>query len=55
MRTVGFGLLSLLLAVGPALGQEQAVDVKIGKYRDLTDLVQKNKGKVVLVDFWFTT
>lgn len=47
-------ILSVILASDIAAGQ-QAPDVTIGKYKDLTGFVQKNKGKVVLVDLWFTT
>lgn len=31
------------------------VSVKVVKYAGLADEVAKHKGKVVLVDFWFTT
>jgi thiol-disulfide isomerase/thioredoxin len=30
------------------------VDVKVVKYKDMGDLVLKNRGKVVVVDFWTT-
>jgi thiol-disulfide isomerase/thioredoxin len=32
-----------------------AIDVKVVKYDGLKELVLKNRGKVVVVDFWFTT
>jgi thiol-disulfide isomerase/thioredoxin len=31
------------------------IDVKVIKYPDLTEFVQANKGKVILLDFWATT
>jgi hypothetical protein len=44
---------TLLLAAGSARAQEKA-DVKKVKYDGLADVVVKNRGKVVLVDFWHT-
>ena|SRR5579862_1854105 len=51
-----FGL--LLTSSCPLLGQQPSampVDVKIIKYAELTEFVQDNKGKVILLDFWATT
>lgn len=36
-------------------GTETKSDVKVVKYAGLADEVARHKGKVVLVDFWFTT
>ncbi len=59
MRSLGktiivLGLL-LVLPVLPGLTQENAqVDLQVVKYGSLKDLVLKNRGKVVVVDFWHT-
>jgi hypothetical protein len=42
---------ALLLTAGAVRGQEKA-DVQVVKYPGLAGAVLKNKGKVVLVDFW---
>ncbi len=45
----------LVLPVVPALTQESAtVDLQVVKYDGLKDLVLKNRGQVVVVDFWHT-
>src|SRR5205823_187359 len=57
------GLLALLgalglLAQGTARTQEKgaaAVDLKVVKYEGLTEAIQQNRGKVVIVDFWSDT
>lgn len=55
MRPLGMTTL-LLCLTGPAgLGQDKTPEVKFVKYNELTDLVVKHRGKVVLVDIWFTT
>jgi thiol-disulfide isomerase/thioredoxin len=46
----------LLLAAGKGKAQEtKGVDVQVVKYDGLKDAVLKNRGKVVVVDFWSTT
>jgi thiol-disulfide isomerase/thioredoxin len=52
-RTSLTGLAALIvLAVAPAFAADDKVEVKVMKYDDLKDLVRKNKGKVIVVDFW---
>jgi thiol-disulfide isomerase/thioredoxin len=54
-RTPRAGLVALLaLLAAPALADEkdEKVPVKVMKYDDLANLVKKNKGKVIVVDFW---
>jgi thiol-disulfide isomerase/thioredoxin len=44
-----------LLAQGTARTQEKgaaAVDLKVVKYEGLTEAIQQNRGKVIVVDFW---
>jgi hypothetical protein len=41
------------VAAAPTYGD--GIDVKVVKYDGLKDIVVKNKGKVVVVDIWFTT
>lgn len=63
MRTFGrgaalaaFSTAVLLLVQAPALpqGKAPAIDVRTVKYDGLAEEVAKNRGKVVLVDFWAT-
>jgi thiol-disulfide isomerase/thioredoxin len=53
-----FGVLGLLLTQGtlPSSGQQlpDPVSVKVVNYQGLCDLIEKNKGKVILLDFWAT-
>lgn len=52
-RTPWAGFVALLvLFAAPAFAADDKVEVKVMKYDDLKDLVRKNKGKVVVVDFW---
>lgn len=52
-RTPWAGLVALLvLFAAPAFAADDKVEVKVMKYQDLKDLVRKNKGKVIVVDFW---
>jgi thiol-disulfide isomerase/thioredoxin len=54
-RLMGFGLCSLLVFVcGDSMGQEKGdgVTLKVVKYDGLKETIVKNRGKVVLVDFW---
>jgi thiol-disulfide isomerase/thioredoxin len=44
----------LLLAAGPGLAQDAATNAKLVKYAELADMVEKNKGKVIVVDLWTT-
>ncbi len=47
------GLALLLLAQGAARTQEKdAVDLKVVKYDGLADAILKNRGQVIVVDFW---
>ena len=48
----GAALALILLAAAPARAQEKAVTLGVVKYAGLKDAVLKNRGKVVLVDFW---
>ncbi|HYV40064.1 MAG TPA: TlpA family protein disulfide reductase [Gemmataceae bacterium] len=56
--TVLIGVVALLLGQGarPTSGQQlpDPVSVKVVDYKGLCDLVESNKGKVVLLDFWAT-
>ncbi len=54
MKTVSAACLLLagLLASNDAAAQERTVEAKVVKYDGLKDVVAKNKGKVVVVDFW---
>ena len=42
----------LLVLASSMLAQDGGVDLKTVKYDGLTDQVVKNRGKVVLIDFW---
>ena len=47
------GLVALLaLFAAPTFAADEKVEVKVMKYDDLKELVKKNKGKVIVVDFW---
>jgi thiol-disulfide isomerase/thioredoxin len=51
-------IMSTLLFIGEQRGRGQdsaAVDVQLVKYDGLKEAVLKNRGKVVIVDFWSTT
>ena len=54
-RILGLGIL-LALSAGPGQAQQKNVgpDVRVVKYDALAQEVLKNRGKVVLVDIWFT-
>jgi len=58
MRTIAkISCVALLLwssAPGLTQGKAGEPDVKVIKYDELKEAVLKNRGKVVLVDFWFT-
>ena len=56
MRTLAFACLGAVLTVPVGLPNEKTSSpvVKVGKYNDLADIILKNKGKVIVVDFWFT-
>jgi hypothetical protein len=46
-------LFVVALAVSPAATQKTPdIDVQIVKYDGLKDAVLKNRGKVILIDFW---
>jgi thiol-disulfide isomerase/thioredoxin len=55
-RTPWAGLVALIaLVAAPAFAadeKDQKVEVKVMKYDDLIGLIKKNKGKVIVVDFW---
>lgn len=55
-RFHALALLAGALAMTPGGHSQDAknIDVKIVKYEGLKELVLKNRGKVVLVDIWFT-
>jgi hypothetical protein len=57
MRTLSLACLATLFVVPPGLPNEKssAPAVTIGKYKDLAEVVLKNRGKVVVVDFWSTS
>jgi len=48
------GSLGLLTLGDRGTAQEKGVTVQEVKYAGLQDLVLKNRGKVVVVDFWAT-
>jgi hypothetical protein len=52
LATAGFLLLTGVLVASPLAAQEKSVEAKIVKYDALKEVVAKNKGKVVVVDFW---
>jgi hypothetical protein len=55
----GIGLSVVLMSPVPGWSQEPAKNaeaiVQVVKYTGLAEEVAKHKGKVVVVDFWFTT
>jgi thiol-disulfide isomerase/thioredoxin len=55
MRTRVWAVLAVALGI-PVLVSAGGgtVEVKVVKYKDMGDLVLKNRGKVVVVDFWTT-
>lgn len=53
MRNVAL-LLALSLS-GAALAQEKEVALRTVKYDGLKDVVFKNRGKVIYIDFWYNT
>jgi thiol-disulfide isomerase/thioredoxin len=58
MRSLVVILVLCLLLQGADRGGAQvpqAIDVQVVKYDGLKDVVLKNRGKVVIVDFWSTT
>lgn len=56
MRIAAMLFVGALLIVVPGQAQEPGkIDVKIVSYDGLKDLVLKNRGKVVVVDFWSTS
>jgi hypothetical protein len=55
MRWLSGPLLALSLGAVYAQTSGDAINVRIVKYDGLKDIVLKNRGKVVIVDFWFTT
>jgi thiol-disulfide isomerase/thioredoxin len=56
MRSVAAMLVCLPLLVQCGTAQEtQTVDLQVVKYDGLKEAVLKNRGKVVIVDFWSTT
>jgi hypothetical protein len=56
MRTVrccaGLALLALAFGLAPVRAQDK-VEIKVVKYQGLADAVKAQKGKVVVVDFWW--
>lgn len=52
MKTFACG--GILLLTGLLLAQDARIELKTVKYDGLADHVLKNRGKVVLLDFWAT-
>ena len=50
-RRAVFAALLALFVAAPAFADDK-VEVKVMKYDDLIKLIQQNKGKVIVVDFW---
>jgi thiol-disulfide isomerase/thioredoxin len=50
-RWAGVAALLALLAAAPAFAEDK-VEVKVMKYDELSKLIEANKGKVIVVDFW---
>ena len=50
-------LLGLLVVAGPQARPQEGGDIRVRvvKYPGLADVVRQHRGKVVVVDFWFTT
>jgi thiol-disulfide isomerase/thioredoxin len=46
------GLTSILTASAPAQETKDASQLQVVKYEGLKDIIHKNRGKVILVDFW---
>jgi thiol-disulfide isomerase/thioredoxin len=61
MRRARFLIVNIALLVGAFATASSfsqapaAVAVKVAKYQELCDLIEANKGKVVVVDFWALT
>jgi hypothetical protein len=54
---VALGLLAVLSLCsgrtpGAELGNDSAGQIKVVKYPQLGEVIKKNRGKVVVVDFW---
>jgi hypothetical protein len=49
---LGIGLATLSALSGAAQEAKEDVTLKVVKYDGLKDAVLKNRGKVVLIDFW---
>lgn len=55
MKRIAIPALATLVLTLAGHGQEsKTLDVQVVKYGGLQDLVLKHRGKVVLVDVWFT-
>jgi thiol-disulfide isomerase/thioredoxin len=50
-RWAGLAALLALFAAAPAFAEDK-VEAKVMKYEDLIKIIEKNKGKVIVVDFW---
>ena len=49
------GLISLVLMLAASgNAQQNDIDVRVVKYKQLGEIVTQNKGKVIVVDFWAT-
>lgn len=55
MRTASAISLGILFLAASGQAQDGKIDVRLVSYDGLKDLVVKNRGKVVVVDFWSTT
>lgn len=52
LRWAAFVLLAITLSSGAGSQEKTAVELKVVKYDGLAEAIVKNRGKVVLVDFW---
>jgi thiol-disulfide isomerase/thioredoxin len=50
-RWAGLAALLALFAAAPTFAEEK-VEVKVMKWKDLQKIIEDNKGKVIVVDFW---
>lgn len=55
MKQMALAIAAIALAMSAGYTQEaKTLDVQIVKYDGLKEIILKNRGKVVLVDVWFT-
>jgi len=51
IRWTALAALFALIAAAPGFAEDK-VEIQVMKYDDLIKLIEKNKGKVIVVDFW---